>query len=210
MSEQKSLEDKAVDVFLGEVHKRSVSDGIRRRKREKNLREDDSILKVSSQIESNTEALVASKDIPEVSINQKITYKQKMKQSLRNEPVSACTKSNCSWAKIVFDMEIPEFSLETILTGIQDLVKMIPPKANNTDEVTNCNAHVTEFSGVVCLEQRSRGGSIDRSCEIGHLKCAERDIEHHAQSYYPVFFHHRMAFGRHYGTKKLAMCQIMA
>lgn len=106
------------------MHKRSVSDGIRRRKREKNLREDDSILKVSSQIESNTEALVASKDIPEVSINQKITYKQKMKQSLRNEPVSACTKSNCSWAKIVFDMEIPEFSLETILTGIQDLVKL--------------------------------------------------------------------------------------
>ncbi|GBC52931.2 hypothetical protein GLOIN_2v1123939 [Rhizophagus irregularis DAOM 181602=DAOM 197198] len=155
------------------LHKRSVSDGIRRRKREKNLREDDSILKVSSQIESNTEALVASKDIPEVSINQKITYKQKMKQSLRNEPVSACTKSNCSWAKIVFDMEIPEFSLETILTGIQDLIeskqlliaqvqfqsysghyRMIPPKANNTDEVTNCNAHVTEFSEVVCLEQK--------------------------------------------------------
>lgn len=62
MSEHESLEDKAVDVFLGEV-KRSVSDGIRRRKREKNLRDDDSILKVSSQIESNTEALVASKDI---------------------------------------------------------------------------------------------------------------------------------------------------
>ncbi|CAB4417690.1 unnamed protein product [Rhizophagus irregularis] len=89
MSEQKSLEDKAVDVFL----------------------------------ESNTEALVTSKDIPEVSINQKITYKQKMKQSLRNE-LSACIKSNCSWDKIVFDIEIPEFSLETILTGIQDLGKL--------------------------------------------------------------------------------------
>ncbi|PKC05911.1 hypothetical protein RhiirA5_378250 [Rhizophagus irregularis] len=54
--------------------------------------------------------------------------------------------------------------------------RMIPPKANNTDEVTNCNAHVTEFSE----NKRSRGGSIDRSCEIDHLKCAERDIEHHA------------------------------
>lgn len=54
---------------------------------------------------------------------------------------------------------------------------MIPPKADNTDEVTNCNTHVTEFSEVsISTALFLKALSIARqslqspSCETSHIE----------------------------------------
>ncbi|CAH1769987.1 7163_t:CDS:1, partial [Entrophospora sp. SA101] len=127
----KSLEDKKIDDFLDLKEKERVSN-MMERNREKNIQHT-----ISSEINSTTEIFqdtinqdqktiqLESQTFAEseqITINQiqdtipseiaKIPYNQKVEQGLRDE-FSVCVKSDNS----VFDIHIPEFSLEAIIRG---------------------------------------------------------------------------------------------
>ncbi|CAH1768954.1 4928_t:CDS:1 [Entrophospora sp. SA101] len=145
-TETKSLEDKKIDAFLESEHKRSVSNEIRKRNREKKIQHT-----ISSGINSTTEIsqdtistinddrkIIQSESewakprvedssqtfSSEITKLNKIPYNQKVEQYLRHE-LSVCVKNDSSEinsgasakAHNVFDIQIPELSLETIIRG---------------------------------------------------------------------------------------------
>ncbi|CAG8517341.1 1726_t:CDS:2, partial [Racocetra fulgida] len=110
------------------------------------------ISEISSEVKSPTNLLS----------NQKIPYNQKVERGLRLE-LFICTKDNNHKINKVFDIQVPEFSLEAILTGsskvtsqnivdlfkdiqIQNLINDFPKSSTDMICVTNCHAHVTEPS----------------------------------------------------------------
>ncbi|GES89649.1 hypothetical protein GLOIN_2v1766209 [Rhizophagus clarus] len=131
-TESKSLEDdRETDSFLDEVHRKKVSNEIRERKRkiklqhELTIQDSSSITPVSSCplisscSEKNVEKLCLKEgDNQNTPSHQKILYRQKVEQGLRQELSSFCSKDSDG---MVFDIQIPEFSLEAILTGSSNI-----------------------------------------------------------------------------------------
>ncbi|KAG9295323.1 hypothetical protein G9A89_021254 [Geosiphon pyriformis] len=135
--------------------------------------------------------------------NQKIPYNQKVERGLRYE-LSICIRYDISNAKSgvstkahkIFDIQIPEFSLETILTGsckvtaqnIVDLFKVAMKKSNdmNCQEqstissetkvigVTNCHAHMSDLSN-----------SNDSLAELTRSKLPEIEVSEEAKKTLP-------------------------
>ncbi|RHZ67015.1 hypothetical protein Glove_303g156 [Diversispora epigaea] len=134
----KSPEDKEIDDFQDRVHKEQISNEIRERKREAKLRAQDTSSIISHEqksIQSNSRLQVSNSStsshnkqsqngIPSKIVKTskiKIPYNQKVERGLRNE-ISVYDKDNnnkiiAPCTQITFDIQIPEFSLETILTG---------------------------------------------------------------------------------------------
>ncbi|CAJ0913418.1 16177_t:CDS:2, partial [Entrophospora sp. SA101] len=106
-TDPKSLEDKKINDFLDLTEKERVSNMMKERNREKKIQRT-----ISSEINSTTE--ISQDTIPsEIS---KIPYNQKVEQGLRDE-LSVCVKNDNSEINNVFDIHIPEFSLEAIIKG---------------------------------------------------------------------------------------------
>ncbi|CAB5113991.1 unnamed protein product [Rhizophagus irregularis] len=127
-TESKSLEDdRETDSFLDEVHRKKVSNEIRERKRKIKLQHE-LTTQVSSSVTSvsscpptsscsgkNVEKLcLKERDKQNTPSHQKILYREKVERGLRQELSSFCSKDSDGR---VFDIQIPEFSLEAILTG---------------------------------------------------------------------------------------------
>ncbi|UZO01013.1 uncharacterized protein OCT59_012122 [Rhizophagus irregularis] len=127
-TESKSLEDdRETDSFLDEVHRKKVSNEIRERKRKIKLQHElttqdsSSVTSVSSCPPTsscsgkNVEKLcLKERDKQNTPSHQKILYREKVERGLRQELSSFCSKDSDGR---VFDIQIPEFSLEAILTG---------------------------------------------------------------------------------------------
>ncbi|CAG8657761.1 19432_t:CDS:2, partial [Racocetra fulgida] len=123
----KSSEDKEMDDFLICKEKERVSNMMRERNREKKLQRT-----ISSEINSTTEISHSKKIIqsePEtfdesekitISEAKKIPYNQKVEQGLRFE-LSICVKNDSNGTNDVIDIQIPEFSIEAILTGSSEV-----------------------------------------------------------------------------------------
>nr|CAG8649592.1 15754_t:CDS:2 [Entrophospora candida] len=117
-TDPKSLEDKKIDDFLDLTEKGRVSNMMKERNREKRFRDQESIQKTSFSSENPTtevRSAISHKIISQDTIPSeiaKIPYNQKVEQCLRDE-FSVCVKSDNS----VFDIYIPEFSLEAIIRG---------------------------------------------------------------------------------------------
>ncbi|CAG8446556.1 10837_t:CDS:10 [Acaulospora colombiana] len=130
----KPLEDEEIDEFLDLKCKERVSEEIIQIIKEKKLRDQE----VSSGSQDTSPEELISPPLPsihnensnpEVKLsyseskssanllsNQKIPYNQKVERGLRHE-LFICTKENNNKSSKVFDIQIPEFTLETILTG---------------------------------------------------------------------------------------------
>ncbi|RHZ69857.1 hypothetical protein Glove_277g15 [Diversispora epigaea] len=144
-AKSKSLEDKEMGDFLDRVYKETVSNEIREKNREKKLlRNIDASVSQDREVLSDAKTFSRSEtpqeekrlplnhnenpNTPEMKIpysepkstnllpNQKIPYNQKVERGLRHELFVCITDNNSKGNKIV-DIQIPEFSLETILTG---------------------------------------------------------------------------------------------
>ena len=167
--DSKTSEEKKMDAFLVEVNKKSISDKIRERRREKKV-QGKMIAKDSSSVTSDLthceedlsmtsaelvtlpeqvvkESISACKALPvkessavispvELSLVgkqttsapdsyedvdvmcQKIPYNQKVEQDLRRE-LSSCTKGDDGKINKAIDIQIPELSLEEILTELR-------------------------------------------------------------------------------------------
>ncbi|CAG8833467.1 5692_t:CDS:2, partial [Gigaspora margarita] len=97
-TESKLLEDKEIK-FMDRIYKKQISNEIRERNWRKKLRSQD---------------LFSDNNSSNSSYN-KISYNQKVKQGLRLK-LFICTKDNNHKINKVFDIQIPEFLLEAILT----------------------------------------------------------------------------------------------
>ncbi|RIB15225.1 hypothetical protein C2G38_1596241 [Gigaspora rosea] len=116
-TESKSPEDKEIE-FLDRVHKERISNVIGERNREKKLRSQGLSSDNNSSEQSNSLYNVKTVTLETNPKNstEKIPYNQKVERGLRLE-LFICTKDNNHKKKKVFDIQIPEFSLEEILTG---------------------------------------------------------------------------------------------
>ncbi|CAJ0892182.1 12852_t:CDS:2, partial [Entrophospora sp. SA101] len=131
----KSLEDEEIDEFLDTKRKERVSEEIIQIIKEKKLRDQEVSSRrqdtspeklISSPLPLNhnekTGQILEISPLPEKS-NLKIPYNRKVEQGLRHE-LSVCNKDNnksnsgaSAKTHKVFDIQIPDFPLETILTG---------------------------------------------------------------------------------------------
>ncbi|CAG8650094.1 1680_t:CDS:2, partial [Diversispora eburnea] len=119
--------DKEMDDFLICKEKERVSNMMREKNRENKLQRT-----ISSEINSTTEISHSQKIIqsePEtfdesekitISEVKKIPYNQKVEQGLRLE-LSICVKNDSNKTNDVIDIQIPEFSIEAILTGSSEV-----------------------------------------------------------------------------------------
>ncbi|PKY33155.1 hypothetical protein RhiirB3_451854 [Rhizophagus irregularis] len=109
----RSLEDRKTDVFLDKVHKKKVSDEIRQRKREKKLEEHNLLPEATSQKKSDSEQTAINRKGLQSS---QTPYNQKVERDLREE-LSSYSKGSGGKINKAFDIQIPDLSLEAVLTG---------------------------------------------------------------------------------------------
>ena len=150
----RTSEEKEMDAFLVEVNKKSISDKIREKRREKKVQHEMTAKDSSSVISDLTHCeedlsmtstepvtlpeqtsvgtspvkssmvdkqVLASESYENADTEcQKIPYNQKVEQDLRQE-LSSCTKGGDSKVNKAFNIQIPELSLEAILTGSSEV-----------------------------------------------------------------------------------------
>ncbi|CAJ0854471.1 16774_t:CDS:2 [Entrophospora sp. SA101] len=125
-TETKSSEDKVVDDFMDRKEKERVSNIIRKRNKGKKIQDQKLIQKTiqSEWAEPKVgDSSQTSAESEQVSIDQKIPYNQKVEQGLMHE-LSVCAEDNDIENNAIhglssdkpFDIQIPELSLEVILT----------------------------------------------------------------------------------------------
>ncbi|RHZ78665.1 hypothetical protein Glove_158g77 [Diversispora epigaea] len=110
--ETKSFDDKKIE-FLDRVHKEQISNEIRERNRKKKLQSQGSIQNTSSSSDIQNEVNPVIDQARNTGI--KIPYNKRVEQDLRHD-LSVFIKENNNKINNVFDIQIPEFSLEVIIT----------------------------------------------------------------------------------------------
>ncbi|CAG8483107.1 13039_t:CDS:2, partial [Acaulospora colombiana] len=178
----KSLEDEEIDGFLDTKRKERVGEEIIQIIKEKKLQDQE----VSSgRQDTSPEELISpplpshnENSNPEVKLsysepksstnllsNQKIPYNQKVERGLRHE-LFICTKENNDKSSKVFDIQIPEFSLETILTGSskvtsQNIVDLFRVAMKNSSTSSRQPIPMTNPNKMECLYQYAVENGLD-------------------------------------------------
>ncbi|CAH1771077.1 4704_t:CDS:1, partial [Entrophospora sp. SA101] len=131
-TDPKSMEDKAVDEFLDQVEKESVSNMMKERNREKRFRDQES---------------------EQMSIDQKIPYNQKVEQGLIHE-LSVCAERNIATQDI--DVQIPELPLKIILAGSDEITAQVIVDLFNTAMKTRQKENLCWYCFSKAYEDRVR------------------------------------------------------
>ncbi|CAG8599463.1 4797_t:CDS:2, partial [Diversispora eburnea] len=111
--ETKSFDDKEIE-FLDRVHKEQIGNEIRERNRKKKLQNQGSTQNTSPSSDIQNEVNPVIDQAQNTGI--KIPYNKRVEQDLRHD-LSVFIKENNNKVSEVFDIQIPEFSLEVIVTG---------------------------------------------------------------------------------------------
>ncbi|RHZ77552.1 hypothetical protein Glove_176g8 [Diversispora epigaea] len=118
-----SLDERETNDFLSLKEKERVSNEIRERNREKNLRVQDTssiIPHEQKNVQSNSQLGVSNSSTDSYQTSDEIgqiPYNQKVEQGVRHELFVSIEDNSDEINNNTFDIQIPEFSLETILTG---------------------------------------------------------------------------------------------
>ncbi|CAG8594844.1 2719_t:CDS:2, partial [Paraglomus occultum] len=128
---QDTINDDSVEIleFVEKIHKENVSNEIRKRNRKKKLQIQGSVQSTSSSSDMQNEVNPVidthehkTTKLESISTDQaqntgiKIPYNKRIEQNLRHD-LSVFIKENNNKVSEAFDIQIPEFSLEVIVTG---------------------------------------------------------------------------------------------